>query len=431
MSGADTLTHTASSGNINLAVSSDKGVTVSVGGSTISTTSTSGVDVTGTLSSSAALSTQSTLAVQTTSTFTGQSTFKDNIVLEKAATTITHTAASPASLVISSTNGYVQVETVQFSAANIGVSGATNLVALASGGVTVTGTLVSGAATLASASVTGALSAGATTINGATGITGATTITGATVMKGDVTVKKSDGSATVLTVAGASGNTVVHGLLSVAGAHADTSKKLYVNGDVHATGSITAASSSQGATTITGATSAQGDFTVKASDGSEKFKITAASGNTVVQGLLSVAGAHADTSKKLYVNGDIYATGSTTSASDERFKRDVRALDETLDALREEDVRPVTFNFDAEAHPTKVFPEGPQIGFIAQELERVLPNLVHTGADGFKSVAYDRVSVYALAGVKELAAAVRALSETAREQREAIDALRRELDARR
>jgi len=358
LSGADTLTHTASSGNINLAVSSDKGVTVSVGGSTISTTSTSGVDVTGTLSSSAALSTQSTLAVQTTSTFTGQSTFKDNIVLEKAATTITHTAASPASLVISSTNGYVQVETVQFSAANIGVSGATNLVALASGGVTVTGTLVSGAATLASASVTGALSAGATTINGATGITGATTITGATVMKGDVTVKKSDGSATVLTVAGASGNTVVHGLLSV-------------------------------------------------------------------------AGAHADTSKKLYVNGDIYATGSTTSASDERFKRDVRALDETLDALREEDVRPVTFNFDAEAHPTKVFPEGPQVGFIAQELERVLPNLVHTGADGFKSVAYDRVSVYALAGVKELAAAVRALSETAREQREAIDALRRELDARR
>jgi hypothetical protein len=151
----------------------------------------------------------------------------------------------------------------------------------------------------------------------------------------------------------------------------------------------------------------------------------------VVQGLLSVAGAHADTSKKLYVNGDIYATGSTTSASDERFKRDVRALDETLDALREEDVRPVTFNFDAEAHPTKVFPEGPQVGFIAQELERVLPNLVHTGADGFKSVAYDRVSVYALAGVKELAAAVRALSETAREQREAIDALRRELDARR
>jgi hypothetical protein len=250
-------------------------------------------------------------------------------------------------------------------------------------------------------------------------------------MKGDVTVKKSDGSATVLTVAGASGNTVVHGLLSVAGAHADTSKKLYVNGDVHATGSITAASSSQGATTITGATSAQGDFIVKASDGSEKFKITAASGNTVVQGLLSVAGAHADTSKKLYVNGDIYATGSTTSASDERFKRDVRALDETLDALREEDVRPVTFNFDAEAHPTKVFPEGPQVGFIAQELERVLPNLVHTGADGFKSVAYDRVSVYALAGVKELAAAVRALSETAREQREAIDALRRELDARR
>ena len=73
-------------------------------------------------------------------------------------------------------------------------------------------------------------------------------------------------------------------------------------------------------------------------------------------------------------------------------------MDETLDALREEDVRPVTFNFDAEAHPTKVFPEGPQIGFIAQELERVLPNLVHTGADGFKSVAYDRVSVYALAG---------------------------------
>ena len=126
----------------------------------------------------------------------------------------------------------------------------------------VTGTLASGATTLSSATVSGALSAGATTITGATGITGATTITGATVMKGDVTVKKSDGSATVLTVAGATGNTVISGTLN---AGASTLASASVTGSL-SSGAATLASAtvsgalSAGATTIASAT-LNGDVT--------------------------------------------------------------------------------------------------------------------------------------------------------------------------
>ena len=156
-------------------------------------------------------------------TLNGDLSTSGDIAMSKTASAITHTAATGATsgLTISSDNGfvvvkstslYVDVEDVRFTSKTIGIAGDTSLITLASAGVGVTGTLTSsGLATLASATVTGALSAGATTITGATGITGATTITGATVMKGDVTVKKSDGTATVLTVAGATGNTVVSG----------------------------------------------------------------------------------------------------------------------------------------------------------------------------------------------------------------------------
>ena len=47
------------------------------------------------------------------------------------------------------------------------------------------------------------------------------------------------------------------------------------------------------------------------------------------------------------------------------------------------------------------FSEGTHIGLIAQEVEEVLPELVDTDTDGFKSVAYANVVAVLIEAVKE------------------------------
>lgn len=52
--------------------------------------------------------------------------------------------------------------------------------------------------------------------------------------------------------------------------------------------------------------------------------------------------------------------------------------------------------------PDQKFPEQHQIGFIAQEVEKVLPELVHTDTNGYKSVAYINVVPVLVEAVKTL-----------------------------
>jgi hypothetical protein len=62
----------------------------------------------------------------------------------------------------------------------------------------------------------------------------------------------------------------------------------------------------------------------------------------------------------------------------------------------------VTFTFKRDAFPRRDFPVETQAGFLAQDLERVLPHLVTEDDEGYKGVAYERLGVYAVAGVKAL-----------------------------
>jgi len=110
-------------------------------------------------------------------------------------------------------------------------------------------------------------------------------------------------------------------------------------------------------------------------------------------------------------------TGTSTASSDSRFKHNVEPIGWALGVVRQ--LRPITFNFRTEEFPDRNFPNTTQAGVIAQEMETVLPHLVYTDNAGFKSVAYDRLGVYALAGIKELDA-----KEAAREEVEAAQAAR-------
>jgi hypothetical protein len=109
---------------------------------------------------------------------------------------------------------------------------------------------------------------------------------------------------------------------------------------------------------------------------------------------------------KLEVAG---AAGATvfTSTSDIRFKRDIAPLKGSL--ARIELLRGVSYRWRKDEFAQRGFDDKAQVGFIAQELEQVLPELVSTGADGFKSVAYTGVIPVVVEAVKELHTLIRPL----------------------
>jgi hypothetical protein len=96
--------------------------------------------------------------------------------------------------------------------------------------------------------------------------------------------------------------------------------------------------------------------------------------------------------------GDVYARGVMLT-SDGRYKKDVETVPNALDDIL--NLRGVTFDWNRAAWPQKNFPDGPQLGFIAQEVEQVLPQVVGTDANGYKSVAYQNVVPVLVEGMKE------------------------------
>jgi len=86
----------------------------------------------------------------------------------------------------------------------------------------------------------------------------------------------------------------------------------------------------------------------------------------------------------VYVNGNIAATGTITpGASDIRLKKNVKPLNGALDRLLQ--LRGVTYEWIAPAeHGNQI---GTQRGFIAQEVEKVMPEWISTDRKGFKMIA--------------------------------------------
>jgi hypothetical protein len=95
--------------------------------------------------------------------------------------------------------------------------------------------------------------------------------------------------------------------------------------------------------------------------------------------------------EKLHVAGNITATGDVTSTSDVRVKTDITPITGALNIVNKlEGKRFNKFN-------------KPGIGFIAQELEQYMPELVHTANDevGTKSVNYANMVALLVEAIKE------------------------------
>ena len=87
--------------------------------------------------------------------------------------------------------------------------------------------------------------------------------------------------------------------------------------------------------------------------------------------------------------GNFTATGDVTAYSDKRLKRNIETITNAVDTVSK--LRGVNFEKDGR-HST---------GVIAQEVEEVLPQVVHTDADGMKSVAYGNIVGILIEAIKE------------------------------
>jgi hypothetical protein len=91
----------------------------------------------------------------------------------------------------------------------------------------------------------------------------------------------------------------------------------------------------------------------------------------------------------LRVIGPACSTDGWSQCSDIRYKTNVAPLENALEkALR---LRGVSFDWKRDTGAARGFRAGRQIGFIAQEVEKVLPELVSADNHGCKSVAYANV----------------------------------------
>jgi site-specific recombinase XerD len=101
-------------------------------------------------------------------------------------------------------------------------------------------------------------------------------------------------------------------------------------------------------------------------------------------------------SYKLDVNGTIRGYGITDS-SDIRLKENITSLDSQTSLDKILSLQGIKYNWiDKETYGS-----ADQIGFIAQDMESVIPELVKTDTQGYKSIAYGKLTAIIVEGIKE------------------------------
>lgn len=90
-----------------------------------------------------------------------------------------------------------------------------------------------------------------------------------------------------------------------------------------------------------------------------------------------------------------------TCASDARFKREITPFPSILGRVTR--LQPVHYFWRADEFPERAFGRERTYGLVAQDVEQVMPELVHDQADGFKAVDYSQLPLVLLQALRELA----------------------------
>ena len=147
------------------------------------------------------------------------------------------------------------------------------------------------------------------------------------------------------------------------------------------------------------------------------------------QATLSVHGtAQIDSLGSGSVCADAAGRLASCSLSDARLKRDVVDLGQELDLFGTlAGLRAVAFNWDTTQQRASQLGARREIGLIAQEVERVLPQVVSTQPDGYKSVDYAKLSALLVEVVKAQKARLESQQTRLEAQQQMLEQLQRQV----
>jgi hypothetical protein len=122
-----------------------------------------------------------------------------------------------------------------------------------------------------------------------------------------------------------------------------------------------------------------------------------------------------------FFDGNVHVTGTFTSPSDQRLKENIKPVESMLDKVMQ--LKPSSYNFKKEYQQMNLA-SGTQMGFIAQEMEKVFPQLVSTfpykNIDGSKTGDYKSINYIGLIPV---------LTKALQEQQQTITDIKQENEA--
>ena len=195
----------------------------------------------------------------------------------------------------------------------------------------------------------------------------------------------------------------------------DTGTKVSINSNTEVTGSLIVTAGITGALTGNASTATTAGTVTTAAQPSitsvgtltsltVNGAVTLNAGTTAVTGALIVGGATTSTTVGLIrASNDVIAYAS----SDERLKENLLTISGSLDILKQIN----GYYFDWITMEGVHENEGHDIGVIAQEIEKVLPEVVTTRENGYMAVKYEKLVALLIQTNKELLARVEALEE--------------------
>ena len=122
-----------------------------------------------------------------------------------------------------------------------------------------------------------------------------------------------------------------------------------------------------------------------------------------------------------YFNGNVTVTGTFANPSDSRYKTNIEKIENSLDKIML--INGVRFDWRSDEFPDMNFGGETQIGVIAQEVEKVLPELVFTDENGYKSVSYEKLTPVLIEAIKEQQEEVEALKTENEKLKNRINAI--------
>ncbi len=276
---------------------------------------------------------------------------------------------------------------------------------------------------------------------GPTGLQGIGGVTGPTGINGTPGTAGPTGAAGATGIAGPTGNNGVPGITGAtglsgtgtAGATGVTGPS-GIDGAAGATG-LTGPSGADGAPGLTGATGVLNNGTAVGNttywDGTQWV---VNSGFLYNNGNAVGIGGVPTSTYTLQVFGRLKTNGFNET-SDRRLKKNINTLNSALATVLQ--LRGVSYNWKTQAELDKEQmhtksaldpnnPDKPEIGLIAQEVEKVLPGVVITDKDGFKSVEYSKLVAVLVEALKEQQATIDQLKAANNSSEQNIKALENE-----